>query len=252
MILHYGIPEALHDDIIKTTVVYQPDIQKVDLAYLDQITGERIRVEEVDWEEVDRLPIRATQWVTDPMPLRYQIKIALARLEEQRERAAGRYKPVLFVVTLGITDARNVQRVLKNEFGVEALVVTEESDEQERAEALNLGTPESPYEAVVSVLMLREGWDVPEVSVILLLRKFSSRVYGQQVIGRGLRKVVREPGEREILCVVDHPKLEHDWLWEIVGARVKTGVGEKERFELDDDLPAPTAPRFPPRRSSAR
>ena len=29
------------------------------------------------------------------------------------------------------------------------------------------------------MLMLREGWDVPEVGVILLLRKFGSKVYGQ-------------------------------------------------------------------------
>ncbi len=34
--------------------------------------------------------------------------------------------------------------------------------------------------------MLREGWDVPEVGVILLLRKFGSPVYGQQVIGRAI------------------------------------------------------------------
>ena len=243
MIYHYGIPDALDDGIIKTTVVYQPDIHRVDLAYIDEVTRERIRVEEVNWEEVDKVgSIRATQWVTDAMPLRYQLKIALARLEEQRERAQGRYKPILFVVTVGITDARNVKRVLEEEFGVSALVVTEESDEQERAEALRVGTKESPYDAVVSVLMLREGWDVPEVSVILLLRRFSSRVYGQQVIGRGLRKILRQPTEREILCVVDHPKLEHDWLWDLVRARIRRGVGDQHRFDVDEDLPEASFP----------
>lgn len=243
MVFEYGIPQALADGIIKTTVVYQPDISRVDLAYIDEVTGERIRVEEVDWEDIDKVgSIRATQWVTDPMPLRYQLKIALARLEEQRQRAQGRYKPILFVVTVGVTDARNVQRVLEQEFDVRALVVTEESDEQERAEAMRIGKPESAYDAVVSVLMLREGWDVPEVSVILLLRKFSSRVYGQQVIGRGLRKIIRRPEEREILCVVDHPKLEHDWLWDLVRARVRTGVDDQQQFDVDDDLPEPTYP----------
>jgi superfamily II DNA or RNA helicase len=92
--------------------------------------------------------------------------------------------------------------------------------------------------------MLREGWDVPEVSVILLLRKFSSRVYGQQVVGRGLRKIIRQPDEREILCVVDHPKLEHDWLWDLVRAHVKTGVGDQQRFDLNEDLPEPTFPEL--------
>jgi type III restriction enzyme len=245
MIYYYGIPQALDDGIIKTTVVYQPDIKRVDLAYTDEVTGERIRVEDVNWEEVDKVgSIRATQWVTDAMPLRYQLKIALARLEEQRERAQGRYKPILFVVTVGVSDARNVKRVLEQEFGVKTLVVTEESDEQERAEALKIGKKESPYDAVVSVLMLREGWDVPEVSVILLLRKFSSRVYGQQVVGRGLRKIIRQASEREILCVVDHPKLEHDWLWDLVRAHVKKGVGDQQRFDLDEDLPEPAFPEL--------
>jgi len=67
-----------------------------------------------------------------------------------------------------------------------SLLVTKKSDEEEREAARRLGKPGSPYEAVVSVLMLREGWDVPTVSMILLLRKFSSRVSGQQVVGRWL------------------------------------------------------------------
>ena len=70
--------------------------------------------------------------------------------------------------------------------------------------------------------MLREGWDVPEVGVILLLRKFGSKVYGQQVIGRGLRRVrVKgvDPTEPQICAVVDHPKLEHQWLWDIFNAQ---------------------------------
>jgi superfamily II DNA or RNA helicase len=70
--------------------------------------------------------------------------------------------------------------MLNEEFNIKTLLVTEESEELDREAARHLGKPESPYEAVVSVLMLREGWDVPAVSVILLLRKFSSRVYGQR------------------------------------------------------------------------
>lgn len=90
--------------------------------------------------------------------------------------------------------------------------------------------------------MLREGWDVPEVAVIALLRKFSSKVYGQQVIGRGLRKVIRKPAEREILCVVDHPKLDHRWLWDLMGAKIKRGVKDTDSFHPDEDLPDPQPP----------
>ena len=135
---------------------------------------------------------------------------------------------------------------MEQAFGVPTLVVTEESSDEERAEAMKVGKAESPYDAVVSVLMLREGWDVPEVSVICLLRKFSSKVYGQQVIGRGgQRKVLRKPDEPEILCVVDHPKLEHDWLWELVKANVKGNVKPDDSFDPDEDLPPPAPPSEP-------
>jgi len=69
-----------------------------------------------------------------------------------------------------------------------------------------------------------------------LLRKFSSEVYGQQVIGRGLRRIIRDFNEREILAVVDHPKLQHEWLWRKVGA---SGIRRVEADEVlgDEDIP---------------
>jgi type III restriction enzyme len=242
MIYEYGIPEALDDGIIKSTVVYQPDIKSVQLTYTDPTTGESKTVEEIDWEAIDSKKVKATQFVTDPKPRREQLKIALARLEEQRIRAVGRYKPILFVVAVGISDATATKKELEDGFGVTSLVVTEDATDDERREAMLVGQPESPYDAIVSVLMLREGWDVPEVSVICLLRKFSSKVYGQQVVGRGLRKVLRKPDEAEILCVVDHPKLEHDWLWELVKAKVKPDVKVTDSFDPDEDLPEPAGP----------
>ncbi|MBK7330513.1 MAG: hypothetical protein IPI85_15970 [Dehalococcoidia bacterium] len=96
-----------------------------------------------------------------------------------------------------------------------------------RPDALGNPNEKDPYNAVVSVLMLREGWDVPEVGVILLLRKFSSKVYGQQAIGRGLRRV-RRPGmeddDQQICAVVDH-RLDHDWLWKMFESKVCDNVG---------------------------
>jgi hypothetical protein len=84
--------------------------------------------------------------------------------------------------------------------------------------------------------MLREGWDVPPVSVILLLRKFSSRVYGQQVVGRGLRLNMRGEDAQEICAIVDHEKLKHDWLWEMVGAKIHKDVDQFTMFG-EEDLP---------------
>ncbi len=252
MIIEYGVNDALADRLIKTPVVYQPDIRTVELTYTDARTGITKRVEEIDWEEIDRKGITATQWVTDDEPMRQQMAIALKRLQEQETRAKGRYQPILFVVAVCKADAEKAAKTLDNIFKVKTLLVTEDSDEDDRRKARELGREQKtkyPYKAVVSVLMLREGWDVPEVGVILLLRKFSSKVYGQQVIGRGLRRVRRAgvaPVEPQICAVVDHPKLDHDWLWQIFDAKKRTGVTTESMFDETEDLPPP-----PPRQEVA-
>ena len=245
MIAEYGIGDALADGVIKTPVVYQPSITQIELTYTDARTGERKRFEEIDWEEVDRLGLSATQWVTDDEPMRQQMAIALKRLDEQTKRSKDRYSPVLFVVAVCKADAEKATDTLRKFFGVKALLLTEDSDDADRQKAQELGKEKGgkdPYRAVVSVLMLREGWDVPEVSVILLLRKFSSRVYGQQVVGRGLRRVrVKgvDPTEPQICAAVDHPKLEHRWLWELFGVKPRQNVLIEDEFDENADLPVP-------------
>lgn len=64
----------------------------------------------------------------------------------------------------------------------------------------------SPYKAVVSVLMLREGWDVRNVTTIVGLRPFGadSKILPEQTIGRGLRRMFPEAGfdQQEKLVVI--------------------------------------------------
>lgn len=253
MIYEYGVTDALADVIIKTPVIYQPDIKTVQLTYTDARTGEHRKVEEIDWDEVDRLGLNATQWVTDDEPMRQQMAIALRRLDEQERRAKNRYQPILFVVAVCKADAIKANDTLSKYFKVKTLLVTEDTDEADRQKARELGKHQKsgiPYKAVVSVLMLREGWDVPEVGTILLLRKFGSKVYGQQVVGRGLRRVrVKgvDPTEPQICAVVDHPKLEHQWLWDIFNAKKRTGVLIDDQFDETEDLPPP-----PPKQDLAK
>lgn len=49
----------------------------------------------------------------------------------------------------------------------------------------------SPYKVIVSVLMLKEGWDVRNVTTIVGLRAYSSKsnILPEQTLGRGLRKM---------------------------------------------------------------
>lgn len=61
----------------------------------------------------------------------------------------------------------------------------------------------SPYKAIVSVLMLKEGWDVRNVTTIVGLRAYSakSNILPEQTLGRGLRKMYRG-GMEEYVSVV--------------------------------------------------
>ncbi|MDI6704170.1 MAG: DEAD/DEAH box helicase family protein [bacterium] len=66
---------------------------------------------------------------------------------------------------------------------------------REFAKTIDDPDPEkNPYEAIVSTLMLNEGWDVRNVNVIVGLRSYTSKrkVLPEQVIGRGLRKMFQE------------------------------------------------------------
>jgi type III restriction enzyme len=55
-------------------------------------------------------------------------------------------------------------------------------------------SPDSPINAIVSVLMLREGWDVQNVTVVVGLRPYTAKanILPEQTIGRGLRLMFRE------------------------------------------------------------
>ncbi|MEK7665041.1 MAG: DEAD/DEAH box helicase family protein [Patescibacteria group bacterium] len=227
MIFVYSIAEAMRDKVIKRIVVFHPDIKKVVLTYEDLDTGKTISAEEVPWEEIEKRKIPARRYITSLKPMRQQIAIACELLKEQRMRTPEPYKPLLFIVALSIKDADNIRKELEkigDKYGIKKiLLVTNESEEELKEAARDLNKdPQTEWDAVISVLMLREGWDVRNISIILLFRKFCYKnidgqifsVYGPQVIGRGLRRMSKSQDEWESLFVVDHPILKHSWLWE--------------------------------------
>jgi len=257
-ILEYGIKRAMQDRIIKRIIVCKPDIEKVKLTYKDTETGKEIKAEEVPWEEIEHRKIKPTRYITSEKPMRQQIAIAKQCLDYQKKTVSlddvgkPKWKPLLFVVAISIMDAKNIAKVLENEFKMRTLLVTNESEDEEKeaAMAINRHLKDCEYDAIVSVLMLREGWDVKNISVIMLFRKFCYKlneytgekysVYGQQVIGRGLRRI--EPmnkSEWEQCLVVDHPVLKHDWLWEMLDADQYGGTLNPDELIDIEKIPKP-------------
>ena len=129
--------------------------------------------------------------------------------------------PILFVMTMSTEEADKAKIFLEREYtlmnGSVLVIHTNKSgetkeakskkDEEElrqlRKAADDIDKEDSPYRAVVSVLMLREGWDVQNVTTVVGLRAYGadSKILPEQTIGRGLRKMSKI-GDPQKLVVV--------------------------------------------------
>lgn len=157
----------------------------------------------------------------------------------QQLRPLGK-KPVLFVMLNSTREADEVGEYLRTkypeEFAAEKLLIihTDRSGDISKAQvdkarqiAREVDGPMSPVNAIVSVLMLREGWDVQNVTVVVGLRPYKARanILPEQTIGRGLRRMFRDIavdytervdviGNRGFLDFVDQLERDEDYALE--------------------------------------
>ncbi|MBE3085131.1 MAG: DEAD/DEAH box helicase family protein, partial [Bacteroidetes bacterium] len=106
-----------------------------------------------------------------------------------------------------------------------------------REQANKIDSWESPFKAIVSVLMLKEGWDVRNVTTIVGLRAYSSKsnILPEQTLGRGLRRMYWREDIEEKVSVVGT-----DAFMEFVESIQSEGV-ELQRVSMG----AGTAPKAP-------
>ena len=124
-------------------------------------------------------------------------------------------KAILFVMTDDTRNCDEVAEYLENRYpDLQGGVLTihtkkngeiseassgraKEELEQLRKQANEIDDPASPYKAIVSVLVLKEGWDVRNVTTIVGLRAYTaqSNILPEQTLGRGLRRMY--PGDAE-------------------------------------------------------
>jgi type III restriction enzyme len=87
----------------------------------------------------------------------------------------------------------------KNNGDISESSTGKDKDELEklRKQANEIDGMDSPYKAIISVMMLKEGWDVKNVTTIVGLRAYSatSNILPEQTLGRGLRRMY--PGDVE-------------------------------------------------------
>ncbi|MFN0175504.1 MAG: DEAD/DEAH box helicase family protein [Saprospiraceae bacterium] len=161
-------------------------------------------------------PIKGISQVTEAKSEHASVKYegylvaSVERWKEYREQLAPlSKKPILFVMMNNTEEADDVADWLKTKYpesfaGEKTLVihtkkngeVSEKDLDLARRMSREVDESHSPVNAIVSVLMLREGWDVKNVTVVLGLRPYSSQanILPEQTIGRGLRLMFRDLG----------------------------------------------------------
>ncbi len=277
-IYEYHVQQAMKDGVVKQVVVTKPDIESVKLQYEEWDENDQViktlDAEEVPWEQIEQELRRggAVRFVTAKNARKQQLQIAQSCLEYQRKcvprgvDGKPAWEPLLLVVALSQKDAWQMFETLQaaplNYKRGQLLLVHSRQDEFENKKAFLLGrrSPEglSPEDAklwqetrqvrvVIAVSMLREGWDVRNIAVICLFRKFGYQrkgeriytVYGPQIIGRGLRRI-RPLSERDYLFTIDHPAFNHGWLWQLLAAQEYAkplNPGEAVDEQTMEDLP---------------
>jgi type III restriction enzyme len=170
-------------------------------------------------DNVVKRPLKGVaQHITEPRSdvasTRYEAYLAagVERWKEYREQLAPfNKKPVLFVMMNDTAQADDVGDWLRKKYPSEfgstqsgekklLIIHTDKSGEVSKKDvdaarkaSREIDDEKSPLNCVVSVMMLREGWDVQSVTVIVGLRPYTSKanILPEQTVGRGLRLMFR-------------------------------------------------------------
>ena len=181
-VVDYPLAQAVEDRIVKAPlIVTQEADENLPLEDPDQVTKENVAEKYSYW-----LQAAVKRWKTHWKV--YKGKLGI--------------RPVLFIMAERNSYADALGECLwrTEAFGLkrsEVLIihtdkageVTKKDLEVARQAARDIDDASSRIKVIVSVMMLREGWDVRNVSVVLGLRPFTAKaeILPEQVIGRGLR-----------------------------------------------------------------
>lgn len=201
IICDYPLAQAVEDQIVKAPMI----LHLVDKKDPDNITNKNVVEKYGDW-----------------------IQAGVKRLDAHTKafKDLPGTKPVMFIMCENVKHADAIGNWLvdkKSGFKLKpehVLVIHTDNSgnikkgdlEELRKAAREVDDPNNPVRVVVSVLVLREGWDVRNVTVVLGLRPgtASSKILPEQAVGRGLR-LMRQLGsdKRQVLEVLGTPSFEN-------------------------------------------
>ncbi len=195
----YPLVEAIHQNVVKHPVLPDAASRSRLQEYKSAIFTEKY---------ADYLQLGVEEW----------------RKSYAEHEALGK-KAVLFVM---VDDTRNcdevgahLERIAPELAGAVLVIHTKNNGEiseaasgknKEELEVLRrqsneIDTWKSPFKAIVSVLMLKEGWDVRNVTTIVGLRAFAAQsgILPEQTLGRGLRRMYFGSDQPETVSVMGTP-----------------------------------------------
>ena len=205
VVVDYPLKQAVDDGIVKTPLI-------------GEVTGASV-------ELGDSAAQRYRQW----------LDVAVGRWRKFHETLSPSGKrPVLFVMCENTQAADEVGDYLRQrpDFAGDRLLVihTNQAGEITKADldvarkaAREIDGPDSNVRCIVSVLMLREGWDVRNVCVVVTLRSLTAKakILPEQALGRGLRRMT-PPGSGfdERVVVIEHDAFRDLWSSELDGGLI--------------------------------
>jgi type III restriction enzyme len=238
IIYDFGLVEAMRKMLVKQIFIEKSSllsekIEKLPPSELD-IIGHR--------DEAGK-PIELSE------TQKHMLDVGLAKLDNLRKefvRLNIKKKPVMFVIGDQNEEANLIAEYIKQKIdsdgrsygddthGEQVVTIhedrrsnlSEESYEKLRTQVFTSDDLNNPTRVIVSVLMLREGFDVRNVCVLVVLRRSDSDLLTEQIIGRGIRQMFPEMeyyhdkvenlirlqnrqeliNSYDLLFVVEHPK----------------------------------------------
>lgn len=264
VIYDFGLVEAMRAMLVKQIFIEKSSllsekIERLPSSEID-ITGHR--------DEANH-PIELSE------TQKHMLDVGLAKLDNLKkefDRLKIMKKPVMFVMADQNAEADLISEYVKTKTDSEGMsygdipdgeqVVTihegrkenlsDEDYEKLRMQVFASDDLSNPTRIIVSVLMLREGFDVKNVCVLVVLRRSDSDLLTEQVIGRGIRQMFpemeyfrdkvenleklrsREPliNSYDLLFVVEHPKYNEIYK-QLTEAGVLIASGSSLELSLD-------------------
>lgn len=193
----YPLVEAIHQNIVKHPVL--PD--SASRAKLSERTSSKFSEKYADYIDLGYL-----EWKKVSEEFKHLKKTVLfvmtddtKNCDEVAEFIRGKYPEFSDPKSVLVIHTKDNGDLSENPTGK-----SKEELEELRKIANEIDKPENPCKVIVSVLMLKEGWDVRNVTTIVGLRAYSSKsnILPEQTLGRGLRKMFPVQEMPEFVSVV--------------------------------------------------